>query len=64
MPCIVTVGKLNPVVAVKEAPKPPVPGEELPNCGVTENCGEQGFPVHVYSGKGNSDILKICVGGK
>lgn len=58
------MGKLGAVVAVKAPVKLAAPGEELPNCGVTENCGEQGFPVHVYSGKGNADLLKICVGGK
>lgn len=39
-------------------------GEELPNCGVKDTCGPDSFPVHLYTGKGNSEGPKICVSGK
>ena len=39
-------------------------GEEQPQCGVKENCGPDSFPVHIFSGKGNSEGPKICVSGK
>ncbi len=39
-------------------------GEELPQCGVKDACGADSFPVHMYSGKGNSEGPKLCVSGK
>lgn len=39
-------------------------GEELPNCGVKEECGPNSFAAHLYTGKENKDGPKICVGGK
>jgi len=39
-------------------------GEELPNCGVKEDCGVGGFSVQMYTGTDNRDFPKICVGGK
>ena len=39
-------------------------GEEQPQCGVKDGCGPESFPVHIYSGKGNSEGPKLCVSGK
>ena len=39
-------------------------GEEMPNCGVKETCGPDSFPVHLFTGKSNSQGPKICVSGK
>ncbi|XP_076066967.1 protein O-linked-mannose beta-1,2-N-acetylglucosaminyltransferase 1-like isoform X2 [Oratosquilla oratoria] len=39
-------------------------GEILPNCGLDRVCPPNHFPVHVYSGKNNLDMPKICVAGK
>ena len=67
------MGKLNEVVVQEqEAEKPAeVPaesnvkvGEELTNCGVKDGCGPEAFAVHVFTGMGNSQGPKICIGGK
>ena len=42
----------------------PGPGEELPNCGVREDCGLDGFSVQMYTGSDNREFPKICVSGK
>lgn len=34
------------------------------NCGLTEKCSDNQFPVHVYTGRDNNDEPKICVDGK
>ncbi|CAL4149703.1 unnamed protein product [Meganyctiphanes norvegica] len=39
-------------------------GEILPNCGLKFVCPHDHFPVHIYSGKSNQDMPKICVSGK
>ena len=39
-------------------------GQEAPNCGVNQTCGTEAFPVHIYSGNGNTEGPKICVSGK
>ncbi|XP_064091087.1 protein O-linked-mannose beta-1,2-N-acetylglucosaminyltransferase 1-like [Macrobrachium nipponense] len=39
-------------------------GEILPNCGLQYVCPHNHFPVHVFSGKSNNDMPKICVSGK
>ncbi len=65
--CSISVGKLGKIEVKKaeiEDSKSMKMGEELPNCGVKDGCGPESFPVHLYSGKGNSDGPKICVSGK
>ena len=39
-------------------------GQEAPRCGIKDTCGTDSFPVHIYSGIGNSEGPKICVSGK
>ncbi|XP_068204894.1 protein O-linked-mannose beta-1,2-N-acetylglucosaminyltransferase 1-like [Palaemon carinicauda] len=39
-------------------------GEITPNCGLQYVCPHNHFPVHVFSGKSNNDMPKICVSGK
>ncbi len=51
--------------AAQPPPDPNVKvGEEQPQCGVKESCSPDSFPVHMYSGKGNTEGPKICVSGK
>ena len=65
---VLVVGKLSRL----EVKKPQVAeeqtnmklGEMLANCGITKGCGSESFPVHLYTGRGNSDGPKICVNGK
>lgn len=33
-------------------------------CGVSRDCGEDGFPVHIYSGYQNSEAPRMCIDGK
>ncbi|KAI0215994.1 hypothetical protein LSAT2_031940 [Lamellibrachia satsuma] len=66
------IGKLNtePLkIASQDVPKDAAAsmvkvGQELDKCGVKDNCGTTAFPVHLYTGKGNSEGPKICVSGK
>ena len=69
------MGKLNEVLVVEEekaAEKEAVApaesnvkvGEELANCGVKDGCGPEAFAVHIFTGVGNSQGPKICIGGK
>ena len=65
------MGDVEKVEVDKAAAKDPKPGnpnvklgEELPNCGVTDGCNTESFPVHLYTGKGNSEGPQICVSGK
>ena len=68
--CVFAVGKLSAVVEEKAGGAANAGGgavklgEELPNCGVKEECGADGFPVHMYSGLENREGPKICVSGK
>ncbi|KAK2188800.1 hypothetical protein NP493_121g04006 [Ridgeia piscesae] len=39
-------------------------GSLVDKCGVSVSCGTTAFPVHLFTGKGNSDGPKICVNGK
>lgn len=39
-------------------------GEILPNCGLDYVCPHNHFPVHIFSGKNNVDMPKICISGK
>ena len=39
-------------------------GQEAPRCGVKDGCGPDSFPVHIYTGIGNTEGPKICVSGK
>lgn len=38
--------------------------EILPNCGIQEECPEDTFAVHVYTGQDKDDQPKLCVRGK
>lgn len=53
------IGKLSRFV-VKES-NPEFSNNE--NCGVV-NCGPDGVPIRLYSGFQNSEIPKLCIGGK
>lgn len=33
-------------------------------CGVSRDCGKDGFPVHIYSGYQNSEAPRLCIDGK
>lgn len=39
-------------------------GDDLDNCGVTEACAGDSFPVRLYSGLENKEGPRICVNGK
>ncbi|CAF1137046.1 unnamed protein product [Didymodactylos carnosus] len=39
-------------------------GSTLTNCGLPEQCKDNEFSVHVYTGKDNNDEPKICIDGK
>lgn len=39
-------------------------GEELTNCGVTSECTDGAFPVHLFTGLQARELPKICVNGK
>ncbi|KAL3983099.1 hypothetical protein ACH3XW_49805 [Acanthocheilonema viteae] len=39
-------------------------GEELPNCGHSENCPEDEIPMLFYSGKDKDDSPQLCVNGR
>ncbi|CAG9538657.1 unnamed protein product [Cercopithifilaria johnstoni] len=39
-------------------------GEELPNCGHSENCSEDEIPMLFYSGKDKDDSPQLCVNGR
>lgn len=39
-------------------------GNYLKNCGLREDCKENEFAVHVYTGKDQKDEPKICVDGR
>ena len=65
--CVLLVGRLSKV----DVKKPQVEeqtdmkmGEMFSNCGIPKGCSSESFPVHLYTGKGNSDGPKICVNGK
>lgn len=38
--------------------------EILPNCGIKEQCPEESFPVHIYTGQDKDDQPKLCIRGK
>uniref|UniRef100_A0A1B6KQP2 Alpha-1,3-mannosyl-glycoprotein 2-beta-N-acetylglucosaminyltransferase n=1 Tax=Graphocephala atropunctata TaxID=36148 RepID=A0A1B6KQP2_9HEMI len=38
--------------------------EILPNCGIKEQCPEDSFPVHIYTGQDKDDQPKLCIHGK
>ena len=66
---VLVVGVLKRVEIEEDGADVPLPpglkaGEALPHCGVTSKCDSNHFPVHIYSGKGNSEGPKICVSGK
>ena len=63
--CVATEGKLSSMVAPENQGDPSVKrGQEAPRCGVKDGCGPDAFPVHLYTGIGNSEGPKICVSGK
>lgn len=39
-------------------------GEESTNCGVTSQCTDGAFPVHLFTGLQAKELPKICVNGK
>ena len=39
-------------------------GEAKANCGVAMECGDSAFSVHLYTGRENTDMAKMCVNGK
>jgi hypothetical protein len=61
------VGKLTPLsfpqMEVNKEGKIVI-GTLIENCGLTEMCKNDEFPIHVYTGKDNNDEPKICVDGK
>lgn len=39
-------------------------GDAKVNCGVAMECGDSAFSVHLYTGRENTDMAKMCVNGK
>lgn len=54
-------------VSVKKEPEKTEEKEDLSsekNCGVTDDCGTDSFPVRLFTGRENKVFPKICVNGK
>jgi len=54
-----TVGRVFALATVKETRI----SDSSDNCGVVTDCGDDAFPVHLYSGFENFELPKICVNG-
>jgi len=39
-------------------------GASFSNCGLPKDCSPNEFAVHVYSGKENTEMPRICINGK